>query len=343
MRIIFLGNNTHVNTKSWIEEMERQEVEVFPWSFSFHKDKSKSKLSILNDFFELRKWIKEIKPDLIIAYRPTSYGFLAYMLGKKPYIVASQGEKIAWPPGQWAYPVKRWMATRAIRGASLIQAWSESMAKDIRLSLNGRKKKILVKPRGIFLDRFPFDLKPLEKNEIKGIVTRSLHPEYCIEVVIKAVKILVENGLNFHLNIAGDGPQRSELESISKELCIEEHINFLGRIPNQQLKSYFKKSHFYLSMPVTEGASASLFEAFASGLFPIVSDLPGNKVWIQQGVNGYLIPIGDHEKLANRIIEVTNDRVSYKDAIYKNRDFAKMHFSIEKNVADFIHAYKEIL
>jgi glycosyltransferase involved in cell wall biosynthesis len=68
-----------------------------------------------------------------------------------------------------------------------------------------------------------------------------------------------------------------------KELTIKLNIErkvFHGRIPNTELPELLRASNFYISMPITEGVSASLFEAMASNCYPIVTNIAGNQSWI---------------------------------------------------------------
>jgi glycosyltransferase involved in cell wall biosynthesis len=53
---------------------------------------------------------------------------------------------------------------------------------------------------------------------------------------------------------------------------IEYRERFSGRIPNTELPELLRASNFYISMPITEGVSASLFEAMASNCYPIVTN-----------------------------------------------------------------------
>jgi len=55
-------------------------------------------------------------------------------------------------------------------------------------------------------------------------------------------------------------------------------------------------------MPITEGVSASLFEAMATNCYPIVTNLPGNQSWIKHRENGQLIPLDDYKNLAEELI-----------------------------------------
>ena len=79
------------------------------------------------------------------------------------------------------------------------------------------------------------------------------------------------------------------LKDLAKKLNIENKVNFTGRIPNTELPKLLQESNIYISMPITEGVSASLFEAMAANCYPIVTDIAGNQSWIKHRENGQLI------------------------------------------------------
>ena len=54
----------------------------------------------------------------------------------------------------------------------------------------------------------------------------------------------------------------------------------------------------------SDGASLSLLEAMACGLPVVVSDIPANREWVEEGVNGVLVPCDDPQTLAARLSEL---------------------------------------
>ena len=76
-----------------------------------------------------------------------------------------------------------------------------------------------------------------------------------------------KKGIDFELTIVGDGTQMNLLKELAKSMNIESKVYFTGKIPNATLPELLQKAHFYISMPITEGVSASLFEAMASNCF----------------------------------------------------------------------------
>jgi glycosyltransferase involved in cell wall biosynthesis len=68
----------------------------------------------------------------------------------------------------------------------------------------------------------------------------------------------------------------------------------------------------YISPSHVDGSSVSLMEALACGLPCLVSDIPGNKEWINEGVNGWLFHDGDANDLAQKIWQAIKNRKFFK-------------------------------
>ena len=133
------------------------------------------------------------------------------------------------------------------------------------------------------------------------------------------------------------------LKSLVKEFDLEDTVTFTGRIQNDNLQYYLAEANMYLSVPVTEGVSSSLFEAMGSGAFPIVTDLPGTNVWIRSGMNGFLVPQNDPESLAESIIKAWNDKQLIHKALVYNRKLVEEKADYKKNMPQFIEWYKELI
>ena len=106
----------------------------------------------------------------------------------------------------------------------------------------------------------------------------------------------------------------------------------MGRINNNDIPKFLQQANFYISTPITEGVSASLFEAMASGCLPIVSDLPGNRCWIQQKENGILVTIENEFNLAEEIEWAFKNTDFTKKAIIENRKFVEENANYKINM-----------
>ena len=164
----------------------------------------------------------------------------------------------------------------------------------------------------------------------------SLSPESFIR------QILVE-GLQVKWLIVGDGVMRQELEAYVTALGLQQEVKFLGRIHNHDLPSYLASSTFYVSMPMTEGVSASLFEAMAAGCYPLVTDLPGNRYWVRNGDNGQLIPVNDSAALAQKIITLYHQPEVLSKAVNDNRAFIESYANFEVNMKKIADKYHQLI
>jgi glycosyltransferase involved in cell wall biosynthesis len=202
-------------------------------------------------------------------------------------------------------------------------------------------KKILVLPKGIDLEKYYFTDHFSNKMhyELRAIVTRALASDYNHHIIIQAVAELKKKGVELHVDIVGDGPLKDQLILLTKELNVDDRVHFLGRIPNEELPNYLAKCPLYISTPITEGASSSLMEAMASGCFPIVTDLPGNKSFIKNGKNGFLVEVNSVDSLVEALEYATSRKELLANATIINMEYAVKNLDRGLNIRLFFEAY----
>lgn len=345
-KILFLGETYRADALTWMKGLkEFGDFEIISWELKTPNKTFFNRLLRILEFntalFQIRKLIKKHQPDMIIAERTTSYGFLAALSGVKPIAIAQQGRTDLWPEKSILLPLKKIIQHYAFEKADLIHAWGPVMTISMRVA-NVDMKKVLVLPKGIDLEQFGNkENTPTEK--ITAIVTRSLMPEYRHDTILKAFGILNQKGIDFELTIVGDGKLLPTLKVLASKLNIENKVNFTGRIANTKLPELLQQSNFYISMPITEGVSASLFEAMASNCYPVVTDIPGNQSWIKHRENGQLIPIDDSRMLAEEILWAFENSEYRNTAVLKNRKFVEENADYNTNMKIIAEKYHELI
>jgi glycosyltransferase involved in cell wall biosynthesis len=260
----------------------------------------------------------------------------------KVHIVAQQGITDAFPETGFSGFYKRLLKKKVYKEVDLIHAWGEVMVPAM-VKAEADLKKIMVIPKGLDLDFYGFK-DPFTRNiQAKAIVTRSLSDVYHHEVIIDAISILNLADSQIQLTIVGDGPRKDFLMNKVKELQVENLVTFVGRIPNEDLPQLLQESSIYISVPETEGVSASLFEAMASGCFPIVTELPGTKAFIRDGDNGYLIPTNDAVALAGAIQSFLSSSDKFYPAINQNRRYIESNVNLATNMKKIYSRYLSLL
>lgn len=346
MKILFLGETYRADAQTWIKGIEEA------GGCKIDTDEIKTirfkPIRAIQAFLFILRLLKGRyfgpKYDIVLAERSTSYGFFSLFTNAKVKVVAQQGISDIYPNTFFSRGYKKILQRMVYRRVDLIHAWGNAMVPAM-LNSGADPKKILIIPKGIDLNRYFFTdhFSEGENFEFRAVVTRALAPDYNHHIIIKAVAELKKLGTILRVDIIGDGPLKKELESLSDTLGVSDLINFLGRIPNDELPEYLSKCPLYISVPITEGASSSLMEAMAAGCFPIVTNLPGNKSFIQKGKNGFLVEVGSVHSLVAGVVEVLKKKEMIFGGSAQNRIFAEEHLNRQRNMEVFFDQYKSKL
>ncbi|MFN0034539.1 MAG: glycosyltransferase, partial [Saprospiraceae bacterium] len=89
------------------------------------------------------------------------------------------------------------------------------------------------------------------------------------------------------LLIAGDGPERAELERLAEKAPVR--VKVLGFQSRSQLDEMYAKSHFVILPSENEGFPKVIAEAGAHGCIPIVTDVSCIGQYVREGENGFLL------------------------------------------------------
>ena len=354
MKILFLGEPTSPNTMSWVKGLKDQGCEVTIASARSDGNDGaipigpKSLHPYLRIFFgvgNLKKIIHEIKPDILIAYHLTSYGYMAAKTGFKPLVTAAMNEQIIHMPTPSFFKklLLPYFTRYAIKHSDLIHAWGDNVRQGL-LSFGADDKKILVLHRGINLDNFSQPKQRVFNKEKPVFVsTRSLYFHYHIDKVIRAFRKVVDKIPKAELRIIGDGPEKQSLQNLSKELNLDQNITFEGRLKPEEMNKILSKAHIYISVIRTEGVSSSLLEVCATGLLPVVADIPSSRDIVKDGENGLLIPDLDPENISKFMVRSVESYNKIAPKLKNNSDQIHQRFDRNKNQKVFIDKYNELV
>lgn len=340
MRILFLGETYRADAQTWIkgiEEVSGYRIETL----EIPKTDRRFERMVQAVVFLFRLITKKYQYDLVLAERATSYGFFSLLVKAKVRVVAQQGISDVWPENGFAGWYKGLLQSAVYRRADLIHAWGWVMTFAM-INSGANPSKIVVRPKGLFLDRFKFALNSTRQPNL-AVVTRSLFPIYHHPVILDAISILKSQNVPVYCMMIGEGAEKDKLIQQTKNQNLEDLVIWKGRVQNEDLPKYLLRSSIYLAVPETEGVSASLFEAMACGCFPIVSDLPAYRAFIQSGKNGILVPVGDPKALADAIFLFLNDPFLFSEGISQNRSFIEKYCDLNENMEIFFNRYSQLI
>src|SRR5262249_43128352 len=105
--------------------------------------------------------------------------------------------------------------------------------------------------------------------------------------------------------LVGDGPRTEAWKALARELGVEDAVSFPGRV--EKAAPFLEAADVYVAPSHFEGISLALLEAMAWRLPVVVSDVPGNRDTVVDGVTGVLYPLNDVEKLVGAISSLRED------------------------------------
>ncbi len=144
-------------------------------------------------------------------------------------------------------------------------------------------------------------------------------------MLLKVFKQIINKYPNYSLIIYGDGDKRNELEQYIQENGMQENVMLPG-IVNEIEKEIYKASMFVLTSNF-EGMPNSLIEAMCLGIPCISTDCPcgGPKEIIQDGENGFLIEVNNHNQLAEKMeLLITNKKLAKKISVNAHKIIEKV-------------------
>lgn len=190
---------------------------------------------------------------------------------------------------------------------------------------------------------------PLRKGRVRLLQACRFIPKKGLDISLKALSILVAQGMDVTLDLAGDGPERGALETMARELNLEDRINFLGFLPNQELLARLPDySLFVHPSRVTasgdrEGIPNSMLEAMAYGLPVVATGHSGIPEAISHGVEGLLVKQDDPAGLAQAISTVLEDETFYRRMSTAARTRIEQDFSSRRAIAELHAAYQDAI
>jgi glycosyltransferase involved in cell wall biosynthesis len=128
-----------------------------------------------------------------------------------------------------------------------------------------------------------------------------LHPIKGYDVLLEACYLLKKDGIDFQLEMVGDGPMRSRLESQTKQLGLTDCVRFAGAVGQDEIGLYYDLADIMVISSFMEGVPVVLMEAMAKQLGVVASVVGGVPELVDDGRHGFLVPPGCPSALADAI------------------------------------------
>ncbi len=260
---------------------------------------------------ELKRILDQIKPDLVHAGPIQSCAFLAAATGFKPLVSMSWGSDILKDSDRNLFT--KWITKYTISRSTLLIVDNDAVLKK-SVVLGAQAKRIVKFPWGINLETFsPRHESVLRKqlgweDNFVLLSLRSMEPIYGVDVIVRAFTQAVKENSSIRLLLLGGGSQEQKIRDILTQAGVTPYVNFVGHVGQKELPDFYQACDLYVSASHSDGSSVSLMEALASGKPALVSDIPGNREWIDANSNGWFFSDGNVTELKDIILSSAQNK-----------------------------------
>jgi len=297
---------------------------------------------------QVRKLLREIKPDIIHTHYITFWGFLGMLSGFHPFVLTAWGSDVLIDPKH--NPIWRILTKYTLARADSITCDGNNLRKALT-ELGAEPQKIYRVLWGVDTGNFNPEQRSEKIREDLGvssspmiISSKNLRLVYDIESLVKSIPLVLKKVPEAEFVIAGSGPQEAELKQLAESLSVSDNVKFIGSIPSDEYPKYLASADIYVCTSLSDGGLAiSTKEAMSCELPVVITNLEVNAEWIQNGENGFLVPPKDPKTLAEKILHLSEHedvRMRFGKA---GRKLVKERFEYNKEMQKVEKLYRQLI
>lgn len=201
---------------------------------------------------------------------------------------------------------------------------------------------------GVTRDRLKSDL-PKSPNDgpLRILYVGSLTKRKGVRHLIDALATLPAT-LDWRATVIGGGELADELAERAREVKVADRVQFDGPQTAEVVATAFSHAHVVVIPSIVgdqgrmEGIPVVAMEALAQGLPVIASDLSGIPELVEDGVNGRLVPPGDHAAIARALLEIASDWPAAARMGARGRERIARQYVVEDNARDLLSLMMDV-
>jgi glycosyltransferase involved in cell wall biosynthesis len=256
-------------------------------------------------FLNIIKLVKSLDIDVLhlSGYASATFGRIAAYLSGTPVVIQEH-----WVDPNFGGLMS--VVERLLARATTIAVAISEYSRDYLVNKKGiPANKVIIVPNGIPLQNF-YDATPEDGLELKsrlGLIKSKkvigavgmLHENKGHKLFIDAAAKVLNHRDDVVFIIVGEGETRAELEQYIRQQNLQDDVVLVGQQNN--MPAVLQMLDIFVICSYVESFSLSMLEAMSSGNAIITTDCGGPGEIIKSGENGYVVPVGDSDAIANTI------------------------------------------
>jgi glycosyltransferase involved in cell wall biosynthesis len=326
LRVLYFSDNTSGHNQRFLEGLSQAGLEVWfldPTTSNLAVDwlpervhwvepgqtvpRNASPTAFANFLPEFQRVLRKINPDLVHAGPIQSCGLVAALSHFHPYLLTSWGSDILWDADR--SPEWKHATQSALLGADAFFCDCDTVRARAKELADIPDSRVVQFPWGIRKGTFgPVGPLPLEAAAQREpgthvfISTRCWEPLYGVDTLLEAFRQAYGVDSSLRLLLLGNGSESKRIREFIDAHELKSVIQTLGIFGKEDMPKWFRAADTYVSCAQSDGTSVSLLEAMASGLPPVVTDIPSNREWVEAGRNGWLASVRSSQEFADSLL-----------------------------------------
>ncbi|WP_416897839.1 MAG: glycosyltransferase family 4 protein [Minwuia sp.] len=329
-RVLALAPDFDAVTQAGVSELGAEPV---------HMPMDRGGVSPLGDLSLLCRLVRifrQRRPDVVFAYtmKPVCWGGLAARLAGVPVfaaMVTGLGYGFARPTGALHAAVARalrFLLRRALAEAKVVFLQNRDDRADLEAAgvLQRDANVVMVAGSGIDLDRFP--QRPVPDAPQFLMIARLLGAKGVREYAAASLRLMKQDpsvGCDLVGWIDASADAVSEAEA---DAWVAEGLGWHGF--QEDVRPFLERTSVYVLPSYREGTPRSVLEAMATGRAVITTDAPGCRETVEDGENGFLVPVADAEALYRAMVRYVEDPALRESHGQRGRELAETRFDVRR-------------
>ena len=288
----------------------------------------------------LERW----KIDLVHAGPMNDVARVFAFTGFKPLVGMSWGFDLLWDANR---DLMVWMSIKeALEQTTVFFCDAHSVEKMAVQDFGFDPSRIVVFPWGVDQNLFFSTGTRAGRSAsepLRLFSNRAWEEQYGVDVLVDGLIRAGKTGFTFKAVLAGEGSMKAALQEKIRQSPISRQVQFVGRISQADLPRYYNEADVFISASHVDGSSLSLMEAMSCGAVPVVSNIPSNREWVEDGISGYLFEDGDDLHLASRLLALDKVRSQLSVISRRAQEVADERADWVKNQQVMLKGYEQAM
>jgi glycosyltransferase involved in cell wall biosynthesis len=284
--------------------------------------------------------IRRFSPDVIHAHWWMPGGWFVSW-GRVPYLITCHGSDVRLL--QRGDLIRR-IALPTFRRAARVTTVSKFLADDIQRMLPALQARVQVIPMPVDVTGFLEGARTAKVDPPRLLYAGNLVASKGVDVLLRAVAELARRGITCDLKILGEGPARSGLEALAREIGIASRTTWAPFVPQAQMASEYGASTVTVlpSRGHAEGLGLTLVEALLAGSAVVGTAAGGIPEVVVHQQTGLIARDGDPADLATQIQRLLTDAPLRDRLTREGKEFVLRTYAPQPAIDRFLQIYDAV-